>query len=430
MVTPLDQYTALLGSAAVVPWSQLDDFWQTALAQVSPEPPSCVVYPGDLEQLAAAVATAHEHRWRLLPCGHGSKVSWGGLATGIDVVISTAGMMQPVDHAVGDLTVTASAGQSLAALQDQLAQAGQFLAVDPTYPQRATLGGIVATADTGALRQRYGGIRDTLIGVRFVRHDGEMVKAGGRVVKNVAGYDLMKLMTGSFGSLGVLAELTFRTYPQAPAAATVLLAGEDGAVSQALAELRRSPLTPVALDLLSPALMVALGHGPTLGLAARFETVAAGVAEQVTRLLSQGQGQGLQGQALEGEAGAQLWDRMTQMLGEEAAILAKVGCLPVAAATLLRRLDQLGGLGRIHTGSGVGMVALGEGHDSLTRLEALRSHCQEHQGYLTLLQAPLELKQQLEVWGYRGNALAVMGRIKQQFDPQRCLSPGRFVGGL
>ena len=140
-------------------------------------------------------------------------------------IVSTQKLDRLIAHAVGDLTVTVEAGMKFAKLQEILATAGQFLPLDPAYPDRASIGGIIATADTGSLRHRYGGVRDLLLGITFVRADGKIAKAGGRVVKNVAGYDMMKLFTGAYGTLGILTEVTFRVYPLPTTEGTVILTG-------------------------------------------------------------------------------------------------------------------------------------------------------------------------------------------------------------
>jgi glycolate oxidase FAD binding subunit len=433
-----DLITAMTAlGAAVTPWADLSPDQQAAFGAAlgSTPAPQALVCPTSQDQLAAVMACAHRHRWRVLPCGSGSKLGWGGWAEGIDLVVSTGQLTRIVDHAVGDLTVTAEAGLSLAALQRTLAAARQWLPLDPAYPEQATLGGLIATADTGSLRQRYGGIRDMLIGLSFVRYDGQVAKAGGRVVKNVAGYDLMKLMTGSYGTLGLLSQVTFRTYPLQEASQTVVFAGSAAAIAALSQAVRLSALTPIALDLLSPQLMAALGQPEAFGLAAQFQSIAAGVEEQVQRLLALGATQGVSGQVLTGEADARFWQQSSShlfaALPDSPLAIAKVGLLPVAAMTLLEQLEATGaGLGRLHASSGVGHIRLeGQGAAPETVLK-LRSHCEAASGYLTVLAAPLALKQAVEVWGYTGNALELMRRLKQQFDPERLLSPGRFVGGL
>ena len=422
---------AIVGSDRVLP----PDSLAPALALAGTAAPQALVYPTTEAELAAVMVCAHQNRWRVLPCGSGSKLAWGGLVEGVDLVVSTARLNQVIDHAVGDMTLTAQAGVKLADVAPRLAQHNQFLAIDPAYPDQATLGGIVATADTGSLRQGYGGLRDRVIGLSFVRADGQIAKAGGRVVKNVAGYDLMKLMTGSYGSLALVSQLTFRLYPRQDASKTVLMTGGAGAVDSLASALRRSPLTPVAIDSLSPALAAHLGYGERFALLVRFQSIAPGVEEQVEALLAM-VGVDLSAQVLEGAEDEQIWSTVREALFSRAeaqgqAMVAKVGLPP---AQVVAWIDQLpaGSLARLHGGSGIGTVRLAEA--TVAVVETLRSRCTAAGGYLTLLEAPLALKKSVDVWGYTGNALAVMTAVKTQFDPYDCLSPGRFVrpggGGL
>ncbi|MBD1919119.1 MULTISPECIES: FAD-binding oxidoreductase [Cyanophyceae] len=392
--------------------------------------PEAVVYPTSEAELSAVMACAHEHRWRVIPCGSGSKLTWGGVGSGVDLVVSTARLDQVIDHAVGDMTLTTWSGAKLADFAPRLAQHNQFLAVDPAYPERATLGGIVATADTGSLRQRYGGLRDMLIGISFVRYDGAIAKAGGRVVKNVAGYDLMKLLTGSYGTLGIISQLTFRLYPGQDTSKTVVVTGVAGEIEALVNALRLSPLTPAALDILSPALANRLGY-EGFALVARFQSIAPGVDEQVEALLAMVE-PALSAQVLQGAEDEQVWAGVSAVLfpqseEQKEAIVAKVG-LPLAKAVAW--LDQLpsGSLARIHGGSGIGTVRLAVATADM--VNELHRGCTTNQGYFTLLEAPLSLKKSVDVWGYSGNALSVMQAIKAQFDPHHCLSPGRFVGGI
>ncbi|MFK0730842.1 MAG: FAD-binding oxidoreductase [Gloeotrichia echinulata GP01] len=396
---------------------------QRAIA--SANPPSCIVYPRTQEQLARVIAEAHRQNWRLLPCGSGSKLSWGGLAAGVDVVVSTEHINQLIEHAVGDLTVTVEAGMKFSDLLGILAKSRQFLALDPTAPNLATIGGIVATSDTGSLRQRYGGVRDQLLGITFVRADGQIAKAGGRVVKNVAGYDLMKLFTGSYGTLGIISQVTFRVYPLQEASTTVVLTGAVAGVSQAAATLRGSALTPTQADLLSTKLVSSLGLGTEMGLIARFQSISESVKEQSHQLLQIGQQLGLKGSIYADGDEVNLWQRLPEQIHfypKESAITCKIGILPSAAAEVLNQVE----MGLIHIGSGLGLLHL----DNQSQVLQLRDICENNGGFLSILVAPVAVKQKFDVWGYRGNALQVMRLVKQQFDGKNILSPGRFVGGI
>ncbi|MEH2309756.1 FAD-binding oxidoreductase [Nostoc sp.] len=429
-------FASIIGEEnAVCLWENIEIGQQKRIQQAvtSGKPPTCIVYPRTQQQLAAVIAKAHSHNWRVLPCGSGSKLSWGGLAKGVDVVVSTERINQLIEHAVGDLTVTVEAGMKFSDLQALLAKSRQFLAFDPTAPESATIGGIVATGDTGSLRQRYGSVRDQLLGVTFVRADGEIAKAGGRVVKNVAGYDLMKLLTGSYGTLGLISQLTFRVYPLSEASGMVVLTGSAEAVSQAADILRGSALTPVQADLLSTKLVSSLGLGQGLGLIARFQSISESVKEQSNRVLEVGQKLGLNGAIFADADEASLWQRLKEQIhfsATESVITCKIGVLPTAAVEILTQVE----LGLIHISSGLGLLQLEDKNQVLKIRDELHSvgsnHTQAYSGFLTILSAPIAVKEQIDVWGYTGNALPLMRRIKEQFDSKNILSPGRFVGGI
>ena len=410
-------FQPILGADQMAPWSSLND----SRFKVSRPDELTVVFPESLEQLSAVVRTCHEQRWRLLICGQRTKLRWGCRhELNADVVVSTARLRRIVTHWVDDFTIRVEAGMGLADLQATLAQQGQFWPVDALHGSKATVGGIVATGDGGSLRQRYGSVRDTVIGIQFVRYDGEVVKAGGRVVKNVAGYDLMKLMTGAYGTLGVLSQITLRLYPVAPQSQTVVLSGGADAVAAAALQTRLQGITPVAMDI--------IGTQKGLQLAGQFQGIAAGVEEQVQRFEAIAQQARLTSQLVED---AEFWPSLAAQLGKPESVLCKVGLLPTQLVPLLQKLEPLTSswLGRLHNGSGLGLIALDAQDPRLEdTVKQLRSHCEAHRGYLTILQAPPTVT--LEPWGYRGNALGTMKAIKQKFDPEGLLNPGGFVGGI
>ena len=434
----LQELEPIVGESGICDWENLKPVWQERIARAtSPEDfPSSIVYPSIAEELKSVITRAYSNGWGVLPCGSGTKLGWGGMSKGVDLVVSTERLNRVVEHAVGDLTVTVEAGVKFADLQEILLKTGQFLPLEPAYPQEATIGGIVATADSGSWRQRYGGVRDMLLGISFVRSDGQIAKAGGRVVKNVAGYDLMKLFTGSYGTLGILTEVTLRVYPVQEAAATVVLTGEKEAIASATKTLLASALTPTAVDLLSTKLVTQLGLGQGMGLMVRFQSVTDSVKEQSSRLLEVGQQLGLQGTLYTDANEANLWQSLQEQIWtapHEPAITCKIGVLPTAAVTTLTQLDTLTsstGLGFIHAGSGLGRLRLDPAAVTPETILEMRRHCQAQSGFLTVLEAPISLKQQLDVWGYNSSALNIMSQIKQQFDPKNLLSPYRFVGGI
>lgn len=418
---------------SICEWNHLDVHWQERIAKaISPETqPNLILYPSSSDELAEAIRFAYRNNWGILPCGSGSKLSWGGVVEDINLVISTERLNRLLEHAVGDLTVTVEAGMKFADVQKILAASNQFLALDPAYPQDATIGGIIATADTGSWRQRYGGVRDMLLGLSFVRADGAIAKAGGRVVKNVAGYDLMKLFTGSYGTLGMISQVTLRVYPLPAASRTVVLTGEAQPLATATKTLLASALTPTVVDLISPQITANLGISKDISLVVRFQSVPESVEEQSERLLDVGKQLSLQGVIYSDTEEVDFVEKLQTSIWEtphstqQGAILCKIGVRPSEAVTILHQLYTLApdsSRGLIHAGSGLGLLHLQEPETILK----MRQYCQAQGGFLTVLEAPLSIKQELDVWGYIGNALNLMRKIKEQFDPQNRLNPNRF----
>jgi glycolate oxidase FAD binding subunit len=245
----------------------------------------------------------------------------------------------------------------------------------------------------------------------------------------------MKLFTGSYGTLGIICQVTFRVYPLPAASQTVALTGSPDAIASAGQTLLASALTPTAVELLSPQLVAdSLGKRDT-GLLVRFQSIPESVKEQSNRLLEVGKALGLEGISLGGDDEAQLWQKLREQMdasAAEPAILCKIGVRPSLAAgalTLMETLLSPSGAGLIHLGSGLGVLRFA-GENLKERVLKMRSICQEKGGFLTVLEAPVSVKQQLDVWGYTSNALDLMRLIKRQFDPENILSAGRFVGGI
>lgn len=420
----------------LVKFTDADVYWQEKIKQVVIDnaADTCLVFPTTTLSLTEIVKWAHQQKYRLIPCGNGSKLDWGGLSQTIQLVVSTQKCDRLIEHAVGDLTVTVEPGVKLADLQAKLEQNNQFLPIDPAFSESATIGGILATADTGSWRERYGGIRDMVLGISFVRHDGKIAKAGGRVVKNVAGYDLMKLFTGSFGTLGIITQVTLRTYPIPEASKTIVLTGDDDGIAQTMKTLRNSGLTPTAADLVSASAIKQLGIEQNTGLIIRFQTISQSITQQIAQLESIAQQLNLKVSHYQDKDETNLWQRLLEIIrltSSEQAIIGKIGITPTAAVSLLQQLQTITasqGLAMIHAGSGIGHLQLTS--TDTTAIEKLRSICNANGGFLTVLTAPKSIKQQIDIWGYSGNATQMMQAIKQKFDPQNMFSPGRFVDGI
>jgi glycolate oxidase FAD binding subunit len=435
----IQELETIVGKYNISLWENIDQSKKQQLSQaIAPDNTiNCIIYPETQAQLSDVVACCAQNNWVILPCGSGSKLHWGGLVK-VDptthyqeiIVVSCDRLNGLIEHAVGDLTVTVEPGIKYAELQATLAKTGQFLAIDPAYPETATLGGIIATADTGSLRQRYRGVRDMLLGISLVRSDGKIAKAGGRVVKNVAGYDLMKLFTGSYGTLGIISQVTLRVYPIQEASGTVVLVGEREHIAKATQTLLSSALTPVAVELLSTNLVKELDLGKAVGLIVRFQTVIGSVEEQLQKLLEVGNSLGLNCTRY-CDYEVELWNKLKQKIWHshrKTEIICKIGVMPNQAVETLNQVALETGLGLIHAGSGLGELHFNSVNPE-TILE-LRQWCESIGGFLTVLAAPLEIKQKLDVWGYNQNGLDMMRRIKQKFDPQNILNPHSFVGGI
>ena len=386
--------------------------------------PLPIAMPIDTGALAELVTIANRSNSPLIVAGNSSKLDWGGIVQGAKSLVSTQKLDRLIAHAVGDLTITVEAGMKFAKLQEILATAGQFLPLDPAYPNTSTIGGMIATADTGSLRHRYGGVRDLLLGISFIRADGKIAKAGGRVVKNVAGYDMMKLFTGSYGTLGILTEVTLRVYPLPANSGTVILTGAVEGLRNAAKILLASTLTPIAVDVLSTAFSQHLEISNTPSLVVKFATIPASITQQSEQLLAIGKGLGLKGGIWQGSQEQQLWSGIQTGIWGDTPIGCKLGVRSTAAVDTIELLDRLSAntaKGVIHLSSGIGVCALSDS----SNIKPLRTNCEANGGFLSVLQAPVEIKQQIDVWGYRGNAVPLMREIKQQFDPDGILNPGR-----
>jgi glycolate oxidase FAD binding subunit len=407
-------------------WADLAPTQQTTLRQTVPTGDIIgIAMPNSQPELAATIQTAQRENWQVLAYGSGSKLDWGGLIRGDRPIlaVSLAHLNRLIEHAAADMTVTLEAGMKFADLQATLAKTGQFFPADPRFFDQATIGGVIATADSGSLRHRYSGVRDLVLGVTFVRSDGELVKAGGRVVKNVAGYDLMKLMTGAYGTLGVISQLTLRVYPMQPVSQTLVLTGDLENLGKLAQTVLNSALTPLAIDWLSTQAMTDLGLGTNIGLVGRFQTVAESVEVQSQRVQELATALNLSATIYPSMDEAQLWQRLGA-IGESGLIRCKIGLQGSAALATMQQMEKFvpGAIGIIHAGSGLGRLVL----PSADALNKLRSICQKHQGFLSVLSAPIEVKQSIDVWGYTSNATELMQAVKHQFDPNMLFSPDRM----
>ena len=382
-----------------------------------------VVTPSDVAEFAAAMSSASAGRRATVISGGGSKLSWGRTPAHVDVVLSTARLDQLVAHRYGDLTATIEAGATLAEVNRQLARHGQWLPLDSAFPA-ATIGGIVATNDSGPLRHRFGTPRDLLIGVTLVLADGRVVKAGGTVVKNVAGYDLGRLVSGSFGTLAAIATATFKLSPLPATSGTVgIVYRERGALARDTQMLASNQFEFTSLDLqVTPGsagpeyrLLVRVASGPS----ATDAQIAA-----VQRLVS------AESQIISGRAERDLWRDHVAAPWMGGGTTVRLAWMPASLADVLTILERIGR----ETGTGVtltGRAAVGAG---LLRVDGSpdaaaafigRLRDDGTVGNVVVLRAPSAVKAAVDVWGTPGEAGPVMRAIKNALDPAGILNAGR-----
>jgi glycolate dehydrogenase FAD-binding subunit len=367
--------------------------------------PAIVATPDSVAETAEVMRVAAEHGLAVVPRGGETRLDWGRPPERCDLLLDTAGLDAVIEHAAGDLVVKVEAGLSMERLDEVVAAEGQQLALDLPLPG-STVGGTLATAACGPRRLQYGSPRDLLIGITVVRADGRVAKAGGKVVKNVAGYDLGKLFTGSYGTLGVIVEAAFRLHPR-PAAQSYVTAefGTPEQAGDAVQRVMHSPVAPAAVELAvdSAITVTVLAAGVEQGVPAR--------AEQVAELLG-----------MDAHSSAEpppWWGRYP-----DGATLIEVSAPP----TILPAVLAAGAGVQVRGSAAVGALQLGldgEPEQVAALLDELRG-----QGVRAVVRyAPEPVRDTVDLWG-PVPALALMRRVKDQFDPERRLSPGRFVGGI
>jgi len=398
--------------------------------------PERVVRPASVPQVSRIMEVAHASGLAVVPVGFGAHLGLGAAPRRPFLALSLAALDALVDHQPANMTLTAQAGMSLAALQAAAAAAGQWLPVDPPSPAATSVGGLIGANLSGPSRFSQGTVRDLLIGVTAVRADGSVVKSGGRVVKNVAGYDLGKLYCGSLGTLGVIVEATFKLRTSPEARAAVRMTCGDVAGAQALLErILTAPLEPSFIELVTH--VPADGSACVLvaGLAGATEDVAGQLA--VLRTLVEA-GDRLE-QLAEDEADAALVELRDSRAAGEAFLGLKVSVLPTRLSAFIAALEnesRSAGLTmavQAHTGNGIIHVRVerpeSSGSPARAVVDRLRGEAARLGGTLVVERAAPEIKPPLDLWGDI-EALPLMKRVKQTLDPGNILSPGRFIDGI
>ena len=414
--------------------------------------PRELVEPASAENVAAVLAAASRERASVVLRGGGTKLGWGRKPASIDIVLSTKRLNEVVAHEHADLTATVQAGARLDEVNRVLARHGQWLPIESAFDE-STIGGAVATNDSGPLRHRYGTPRDLLIGIRLALTDGRLIKAGGNVVKNVAGYDIGRLISGSHGSLAAIVSATFKLLPL-PAASETLVATFDRAeaIVAAISALARSQLEPAAVELRvgwtdGPAKAgpydegsasrpydeglrryVGAGFSRPYNLLLKFESTPAALntyAQRARALLNP-----QHSQVLSAQSELDLWREHIEAPWRSPGAVIRFAWLPASIGAVLACVDELRDtvadvelIGRAALGSGMLRVDA----DALVQrnvIERLRSRSDVFR-HVVVLRADPAVKEQLDVWGPLGDAGALGASVKQALDPRGILNAGR-----
>jgi glycolate oxidase FAD binding subunit len=387
--------------------------------------PQFVVTPGTEKEMAAVLASANNAGLCVAPRGGGTKMGWGNSPRRVDVVLSTARLDQLIEHAWADLTVTVEAGCTLHKLQSMLARQGQRLAFDGLWPERATVGGALATNDSGALRMRFGSLRDLVIGVTIALPDGTLASSGGKVVKNVAGYDLPKLVTGALGTLGTITRAVFRLHPLPRNSKTFAFGADSFEVMQ------RYMLAIQDSKLAHTSLQVRCSSEETPQADILFEATETGLSAQelqLSKILSSTQI--TENSAAAWNARQDLWGA-----GQNKDVMGKLSILPGDFAKFAKLLMVWSEAHRfqwqmVFQATGVATLRLlGEAETLGAVVTLLRSSLIQDSGSFVVLRRP-EALSGMDAWGDPGDVLALMKAVKQGLDPKGTLNPGRFVGGI
>ena len=414
------------------------DFARFAIDGMAPER---VVRPASVSQVCRIMAIASARRLAVVPVGSGAHLGAGAAPRRPFLALSLASLDALVDHQPANMTLTAQAGMSLAQLQAATAGSGQWLPVDPPFPDQTSVGGLISANLSGPSRFSQGTVRDLLIGITVVRADGSVVKSGGRVVKNVAGYDLGKLYCGALGTLGVIVEASFkvRTLPQTRA--VVRIKCPDPAMALDLVErILTAPLEPLFLEL--TARVPAMGCVLVVGFGGSGEDVADQAATM--RALADGAG-GLDEMAGD-QADALMAELRDSRAGGGAFLGLKASVPTTKAAAFIAALEEGGRAGGLamavqaHAGNGIIHVRVEHPDEhpdehpvegsARAIVKRLRAAAASLGGTLVVEHADPSIKPGLDLWGGGIEGLALMKRIKQTLDPGEVLSPGRFVDGI
>ncbi|HWP60732.1 MAG TPA: FAD-binding oxidoreductase [Candidatus Acidoferrales bacterium] len=416
-----------LGTQAVIVDADL-----LARYAVEAQTPKVLCFPSSPDEIAAALRICNEARASVLPWGGGTAMALGNLPHSVDVVIALNRLERLLEHDDANLTATVQAGMKLANLQEQLKQRNQFLALDPARPTRATVGGIVAANANGPRRMLYGGVRDLVIGMKAILASGEEIKSGGKVVKNVAGYDLCKLFVGSLGTLGIITEVTFKMMPLPETAATFIAQGTLDECIKLADSTFASMLLPAAITLFNAKAASAQGfQKDEAAVAVWFEGFAQAVERELCDVELLARPSGLAVEVLRGDRHDGFWRRVCEFGTEESNVFYRLTVPLGAVGGMVAALEGANDVCLIaHAGSGTILLEMKATGEAIERHAKLIERAKEVGGHVMLAAAPPALKKNIDVWGPAPPSVVLMREIKARFDPAGLLNPGRFLSAI
>jgi glycolate oxidase FAD binding subunit len=401
-----------------------------------------VVFPKSEEEIANVLRYANKHGKKISVIGGGTKRGYGGQIETADILLSLVDLKGIVEHAVGDMTVSIKSGTPFLELQSYLKEHNQKVPLDPPLSEHATIGGVIAANESGPKRLGYGSARDAVIGLRVVYPDGTVIRTGGKVVKNVAGYDMNKLFIGSMGTLGVISEVTLKLRPLPKYESLILLSFPEGnfdAIRSFVVAVLDSTMEPTSLEMLNPSLAKRLTGQGYYTLAMSFEDVESSVRYQ-EEFVKNIQPDKTNISIMHQQEAKEFWATFSTISRHESELLEaslKIGVVNLDVINVIRESQLLQDINNVtieaHGGLGHGLCQVnlkGTSEDIIVVINKLRDFATGRGGYLIVKHLPFTLRQKVSVWGEKPVHFFLIEGVKAKNDPNSVLNYKRFVGGI
>ncbi len=403
-----------------------------------------VLYPETEDEVVTIVKEANASEKKIAVVGGGTKLGYGGVKSHYDLTLSLKKLTGIIEHTVGDMTVTVKPGTTIQELQTFLHQYNQMLSLDPAFPSAATIGGVIGANESGPKRLKYGSARDHVIGMRVVYPDGNIIRTGGKVVKNVAGYDMNKLFIGSMGTLGVITEITLKLRPLPKYTSLVTLSVDGEALDdlKAFSKLIQSSLLePVSLEILTPSLSDHLFNHRDYNLLIALEDVKNAVTFQEAWINENKPPTALMRIH---EHSEDFWKTFSELapnsltdLNETTQSVLKVGTKNMDVFSLIKECSHIHQQGEVSimanggAGHGLSVIVISGSPQKVTQyVQHIQAFSEDLGGYAIIKHLPIELRKQLNTWGKPPEYLTLFKGIKQKHDPKFTLNELRFIGGI